>query len=92
MEGGFLKTSHPNTKLCAETFVQICWHIIKLTEAFLSQIVTGDETWIHHFEPETKRQSMEWYHPACPQRKKITSTSKIMIIVFWDCEGAIWWM
>jgi hypothetical protein len=25
-------------------------------EAFLSRIVTGDETWVHHFEPETKRQ------------------------------------
>ena len=28
-------------------------------EAFLSRIVTGDETWAHHYEPETKRQSME---------------------------------
>jgi hypothetical protein len=27
-------------------------------EAFLPRIVTGDETWVHHFEPETKRQSM----------------------------------
>jgi hypothetical protein len=25
-------------------------------EIFLSWIVTGDETWIHHFEPHTKRQ------------------------------------
>jgi hypothetical protein len=25
-------------------------------EAFLSRIVTGDETWAHHYEPETKRQ------------------------------------
>jgi hypothetical protein len=23
-------------------------------ESFLSRIITGDETWIHHFEPETK--------------------------------------
>jgi hypothetical protein len=29
-------------------------------EAFLSQIVTGDETWAHQYKPETKRQSMEW--------------------------------
>ena len=26
---------------------------------FLQQIVTGDETWIHHYEPESKRQSMQ---------------------------------
>ena len=28
----------------------------------LQQIVTGDETWIHHYEPESKRQSMQWKH------------------------------
>jgi hypothetical protein len=27
----------------------------------LSQIVTADETWIHYFKLETKRQSMEWH-------------------------------
>jgi hypothetical protein len=32
-------------------------------EEFLSRIVTGDETWLHHYEPESKRQSMEWKHP-----------------------------
>ena len=36
-------------------------------EAFLSRIVTGDETWAHHYEPETKRQSMEWHHPQSPR-------------------------
>ena len=24
---------------------------------FLNHIITGDETWVHHYEPETKRQS-----------------------------------
>ena len=28
-------------------------------EAFLTRIVTGDETWVHHFAPESKRQTME---------------------------------
>ena len=31
---------------------------------FQQQIVTGDETWIHHYEPEIKRQSMQWKHPS----------------------------
>ena len=31
---------------------------------FLSRTVTGDETWVHHYEPESKRQSMEWKHPG----------------------------
>jgi histone-lysine N-methyltransferase SETMAR len=37
---------------------------------FLSTIVTGDETQIHHFEPEKKRQSMEWHHTNSPRKKK----------------------
>jgi hypothetical protein len=39
-------------------------------EEFLSRIVTGDETWAHHHEPESKRQSMEWKHPGWPTKKK----------------------
>jgi len=37
---------------------------------FLLHIVTGDESWFHHFEPETKRQSMEWHHLHSPSKKK----------------------
>ena len=37
---------------------------------FLQQIVTGDETWIHHYEPESTRQSVEWKHPSFPVAKK----------------------
>jgi hypothetical protein len=29
-------------------------------ETFPSWIITADEIWLHHFELETKRQSMEW--------------------------------
>ena len=28
-------------------------------EAFLQRIVTGDESWVHHYDPECKAQSME---------------------------------
>ncbi|KFM67462.1 Histone-lysine N-methyltransferase SETMAR, partial [Stegodyphus mimosarum] len=37
---------------------------------FLDKIVTGDETRIHHFSPETKRSSLEWKHCSSPTRKK----------------------
>ena len=36
--------------------------------AFLDQIVTGDETWISHNTPTSKRQSMEWHHAQSPKR------------------------
>jgi histone-lysine N-methyltransferase SETMAR len=61
-------------------------------EAFLSRIVTGDERWAHHYEPETKRQSMEWHHPQSPRKKKFKTTpsaGRVMITVFWNIEGVI---
>ena len=38
--------------------------------SFLERIVTGDETWVHHYDPDSKRQSMEWRHPSSPAQKK----------------------
>jgi histone-lysine N-methyltransferase SETMAR len=67
----------------------ICLELLACYEAedddFLSTIVMGNETWIDHFEPETKFQSMEWYHTTSPWKKKfkaIPSASKIMATVF----------
>jgi len=59
---------------------------------FLLRIVTGDESWFHHFEPETKWQSMEWHHLHSPSIKKantVPSAVKVMGTVFWDAEGLI---
>jgi len=33
---------------------------------FLSRLVTMDETWIYHYDPETKQQPMEWQHSSSP--------------------------
>ncbi|KMQ82562.1 histone-lysine n-methyltransferase setmar-like protein [Lasius niger] len=37
---------------------------------FLLNIVTGDESWVHHYEPEEKRQSAEYRHLSSPRTKK----------------------
>ena len=37
---------------------------------FLSQLVTVNETWLHHYDPETKQQSMEYRHSGSPRPKK----------------------
>jgi len=43
--------------------VEICEELLKRYQEegdqFLLNIVTGDESWIHHFDPEEKRLSME---------------------------------
>jgi len=59
-------------------------------EAFLQHIVTGDESWIHLYEPEQKRQSMEWRHTSSPKPKKVRvlrSAGKVMLTFFWDYNG-----
>ena len=55
-------------------------------------VLTGDESWFHHFEPETKQQIMEWPHLHSPSKKKaktVPSAAKMMGTVFWDAEGLI---
>lgn len=61
-------------------------------DLFLSRIVTGDETWIHHWDPETKQESMQWKHKGSPPPKKFRtqpSAGKIMATIFWDMEGVL---
>ena len=54
--------------------------------------MTGDETWVHHLKLESKRASIEWYHPISPHSKKFKSqqsAGKVMVNVFWDSVGVI---
>jgi hypothetical protein len=51
-------------------------------EAFLQWIV-ADETWVHHYEPASKCQCMEWKHTALSRIKKfksVTSADKVLML------------
>ncbi len=41
------------------------------SEEMLSRIVTGDDTWVHHFTHSTKKKSMVWKEPKESLPKKI---------------------
>lgn len=59
---------------------------------FLRRFITVDETWVHHYTPETKEQSKQWIGPGEPIPKKaktIFSANKVMATVFWDARGII---
>ena len=65
------------------------WHSEK---DFLDRIVTGDESWFHYYEPETKSQSSQWKrkYEAPPVKVKCApSAGKRMATVFWDREGIL---
>jgi hypothetical protein len=52
---------------------------------FLERIVTADEIWLNHYEPESKAQSMAWKRPISPVAKKFKSqpsAGKIMLTLF----------
>ena len=52
---------------------------------FLSRLVTMDETWLYHYDPETKQQSMEWRHRGSPRPKKLRvqkSAGKVLASIF----------
>ncbi|XP_067649098.1 histone-lysine N-methyltransferase SETMAR-like [Haliotis asinina] len=54
-------------------------------EDFHFKIVTCDETWLHHYEPESKQESMEWKHVTSPRTKRFKSTrspKKVMTTIF----------
>ena len=56
-------------------------------------LVTMDETWLYHYDPETKQQSMEWRHSGSPRPQKIPSAKIrwkfLASIVFWDQDGIL---
>ena len=59
---------------------------------FINRLLTQDETWVHHFDPETKSESMEWRHRGSPPPRKFkrqSSPGKVMASVFWDFLGVI---
>ena len=83
------------TDVHKQSRLEACSELLKYCHSdknFLQRIVTGDETWVHHFEPESKRASKEWHHPTSPRSKKFKSqqsAGKVMVTVFWDSVGVI---
>jgi len=55
-------------------------------------LVTMDETWLYHYDPETKQQSVEWRHSGSPRPKKFRvqkSAGKVLAQIFWDQDGIL---
>ncbi|EYB97676.1 hypothetical protein Y032_0138g2052 [Ancylostoma ceylanicum] len=61
-------------------------------EEFLQRVVTGDELWIHHYDPESQEQSRERTRPGSPRpvRPRMEPTAgKVLVTTFWDAEGIL---
>lgn len=59
---------------------------------FVSRLVTMDETWIHHYTPESKQQASYWVGPRESRAKRPMtqqSAGKVLASVFWDADGIL---
>jgi hypothetical protein len=60
------RTKNSPKNICAE----LLQRSEKDVEAFMSRIVNGDGTWVHYYDPLTKRQSMEWHLQSSRNKKR----------------------
>ena len=57
----------------------------------LSCTITGDETWIHHWDPDTKQESMQWKHVSFRHSgsSALSVGWKVMATIFSDYKGVL---
>ena len=78
-----------------ERRVQVYHDILEELETepnLLGRVITGDESWIFEYDPETKRQSLQWKSPTLPRPKKARmskSKIKVMLIAFFNVRGIV---
>jgi histone-lysine N-methyltransferase SETMAR len=59
---------------------------------FSQNVITGNESWMYSYDPETKAQSSQWKTLNLPRPKKARQSKasvKFMLIVFFDLEGIV---
>ena len=59
---------------------------------FFDGIVSGNESWIHHYDPLSQLEAKIWKRPGeqAPTRlHQERSAGKIMTIIFWDKDGVL---
>jgi len=59
--------------------------------SFMSRVITGAESWVYGYDPETKQQSSQWKSPGSPRPKKARqscSATKSMLM-FFDIWGIV---
>ena len=64
--------------------------LINSDPAVLDALVTCDESWIHCYDPETRRQSSQGKQAGSPRPKEARqskSTHKLLMIPFFDSTG-----
>jgi hypothetical protein len=73
-----------------DAWVRFCVELLEQVEAdpeLMERVITGDESWFSQYDPETKRQSLEWRSKGSPRPKKARiskSKVKCMLVCFFE--------
>lgn len=60
-------------------------------KSFLHRIVTGDEKWIYYENPKRKKSYVKPGQPAEPSPKRDIHCAKVMLCIWWDQKGVIYY-
>jgi hypothetical protein len=56
---------------------------------FLKTVITGGETWVYGYDPETKVQSSHSSSPRPKKTQRVQSKIKVLLTVFFDYCGIV---
>ena len=72
--------------------VTICQDLLERQDDILGRVITGDETWVYQYDPETERQSAQWKTADSPRPKEFRrskSRVKTILLSFFDIRGTV---
>ena len=72
---------------CCRELLEMC---SENADGVMDRIVTGAETWVHHYDSESKQESMQWHKKGTdpPKKFKVSpSAAKLMATVFLGLKG-----
>ncbi|UYV63527.1 hypothetical protein LAZ67_2004517 [Cordylochernes scorpioides] len=78
-----------------ENHVEVAKKMLEMVEEnpnWKEKVITGDETWVYGYDPETKRQSMEWkgkYETRTKKSRLCKSKNKVLLVTFFDIKGIV---
>ena len=83
------------TKQQWEERMSVCAELLEQVEAdpeFMERVITRDESWFFQYDPQTKRQSLEWRSKESPRPKKACmskSKVKCILVCCFDSMGIV---
>ncbi|UYV67266.1 hypothetical protein LAZ67_5000086 [Cordylochernes scorpioides] len=69
-------------KLCRLATCEDMMEMTRMDPEWKDKIITGDETWVYGYDPETKPQSAEWRDPKNPETRCCWSLFRITRALF----------